>query len=114
MHSEEFKRSRAYFIDGQEFCCFFFVMIRRPPRSTPFPTRRSSDLLTIGTPQFRVPRVLLLVVANFIFLRAVLRLSSRGRASLAMLCPGALARIAAGSCEFHFLKSGAPPFQPGT
>src|SRR5258708_27033819 len=23
---------------------FFFLMIRRPPRSTPFPTRRSSDL----------------------------------------------------------------------
>src|SRR3546814_11641187 len=30
------------------FRCFFFLMIRRPPRSTrlthPFPTRRSSDL----------------------------------------------------------------------
>src|SRR2546430_10814711 len=28
------------------FCThvFFFLMIRRPPRSTPFPTRRSSDL----------------------------------------------------------------------
>src|SRR2546426_9151891 len=25
---------------------FFFLMIRRPPRSTPFPTRRSSDLTT--------------------------------------------------------------------
>src|SRR5690554_3530646 len=25
-------------------CVFFFLMIRRPPRSTPFPTRRSSDL----------------------------------------------------------------------
>src|SRR5687767_15748203 len=25
-------------------CSFFFSMIRRPPRSTPFPTRRSSDL----------------------------------------------------------------------
>src|SRR2546423_14405815 len=25
--------------------CFFFLMIRRPPRSTLFPTRRSSDLL---------------------------------------------------------------------
>src|SRR5436190_19453985 len=24
---------------------FIFLMIRRPPRSTPFPTRRSSDLL---------------------------------------------------------------------
>src|SRR3954462_9159648 len=24
---------------------FFFLMIRRPPRSTPFPTRRSSDLV---------------------------------------------------------------------
>src|SRR5947199_10861943 len=23
---------------------FFFLVIRRPPRSTPFPTRRSSDL----------------------------------------------------------------------
>src|SRR3712207_7072125 len=25
-------------------CTFFFLMIRRPPRSTLFPTRRSSDL----------------------------------------------------------------------
>src|SRR5690348_17893758 len=25
-------------------CSFFFLMIRRPPRSTLFPTRRSSDL----------------------------------------------------------------------
>src|SRR5438034_6971870 len=25
--------------------CVFFLMIRRPPSSTPFPTRRSSDLL---------------------------------------------------------------------
>src|SRR2546430_17739284 len=25
-------------------CFFFFLMIRRPPRSTLFPTRRSSDL----------------------------------------------------------------------
>src|SRR3989338_5090 len=25
-------------------CPLFFLMIRRPPRSTPFPTRRSSDL----------------------------------------------------------------------
>src|SRR3712207_8919424 len=28
------------------FNIFFFLMIRRPPRSTPFPTRRSSDLDT--------------------------------------------------------------------
>src|SRR3712207_8991503 len=27
---------------------FFFLMIRRPPRSTLFPTRRSSDLLPGG------------------------------------------------------------------
>src|SRR5690349_23003757 len=27
------------------FCSLFFLMIRRPPRSTLFPTRRSSDLL---------------------------------------------------------------------
>src|SRR2546421_4671788 len=27
---------------------FFFLMIRRPPRSTPFPTRRSSDLARPG------------------------------------------------------------------
>src|SRR5882762_8138933 len=27
------------------FFFFFFLMIRRPPRSTPFPTRRSSDLI---------------------------------------------------------------------
>src|SRR6266480_5726976 len=26
---------------------FFFLMIRRPPRSTLFPTRRSSDLITV-------------------------------------------------------------------
>src|SRR3989304_3250763 len=29
--------------------CFFFLMIRRPPRSTPFPTRRSSDLGGVGS-----------------------------------------------------------------
>src|SRR5438270_13965441 len=28
-----------------EWYFFFFLMIRRPPRSTPFPTRRSSDLM---------------------------------------------------------------------
>src|SRR5689334_24678566 len=27
---------------------FFFLMIRRPPRSTLFPTRRSSDLTTVA------------------------------------------------------------------
>src|SRR3989442_7188580 len=27
------------------YACFFFLMIRRPPRSTLFPTRRSSDLI---------------------------------------------------------------------
>src|SRR3712207_7694795 len=27
---------------------FFFLMIRRPPRSTLFPTRRSSDLIADG------------------------------------------------------------------
>src|SRR5207253_3333116 len=29
------------------FCLFFLLMIRRPPRSTLFPTRRSSDLVRI-------------------------------------------------------------------
>src|SRR5947207_3482119 len=29
-------------------------MIRRPPRSTPFPTRRSSDLLDVGGHELRV------------------------------------------------------------
>src|SRR2546430_13633226 len=28
---------------------FFFLMIRRPPRSTLFPTRRSSDLVILRT-----------------------------------------------------------------
>src|SRR5438552_14805020 len=28
----------------KQFVIFFFLMIRRPPRSTLFPTRRSSDL----------------------------------------------------------------------
>src|SRR5256885_10480123 len=28
----------------EEYCMFFFLMIRRPPRSTLFPYRRSSDL----------------------------------------------------------------------
>src|SRR5258708_30343427 len=27
---------------------FFFLMIRRPPRSSPFPTRRSSDLAVVS------------------------------------------------------------------
>src|SRR3712207_7124161 len=30
-------------------------MIRRPPRSTPFPTRRSSDLRASSTPSFSPP-----------------------------------------------------------
>src|SRR5256885_10976025 len=29
---------------SRSHCLFFFLMIRRPPRSTLFPTRRSSDL----------------------------------------------------------------------
>src|SRR2546423_9221618 len=33
---------------NQFFCFFFFLMIRRPPRSTLFPTRRSSDLFPPG------------------------------------------------------------------
>src|SRR2546430_10217149 len=31
-----------------DYYLFFFLMIRRPPRSTPFPTRRSSDLYGIS------------------------------------------------------------------
>src|SRR3712207_7549311 len=31
-------------ISGSLICVFFFLMIRRPPRSTLFPYRRSSDL----------------------------------------------------------------------
>src|SRR4249919_3296657 len=31
-------------VDFDLISCFFFLMIRRPPRSTLFPTRRSSDL----------------------------------------------------------------------
>src|ERR1022692_2451875 len=34
---------------------FFFLMIRRPPRSTPFPTRRSSDLLPVLEHQQQAP-----------------------------------------------------------
>src|SRR3712207_8610045 len=33
--------------------CFFFLMIRRPPRSTLFPTRRSSDLEVTAGPSAR-------------------------------------------------------------
>src|SRR2546428_6920040 len=33
-------------VRSQSILFFFFLMIRRPPRSTLFPTRRSSDLLT--------------------------------------------------------------------
>src|SRR5438874_5243898 len=29
-------------------CVIFFLMLRRPPRSTLFPTRRSSDLMSQG------------------------------------------------------------------
>src|SRR5579862_9996306 len=36
--------SLCYFLSIFFFFFFFFLMIRRPPRSTPFPTRRSSDL----------------------------------------------------------------------
>src|SRR2546430_13671318 len=39
---------------------FFFLMIRRPPRSTLFPTRRSSDLLRAGaTPSLQRPSLTL-------------------------------------------------------
>src|SRR3712207_7023585 len=31
-----------------QYHCIFFLMIRRPPRSTLFPTRRSSDLLRLA------------------------------------------------------------------
>src|SRR2546422_5887906 len=31
-------------LSHSSYCFFFFLMIRRPPRSTLFPTRRSSDL----------------------------------------------------------------------
>src|SRR5256885_12572326 len=34
---------------------FFFLMIRRPPRSTLFPTRRSSDLSTLPAGTFGTP-----------------------------------------------------------
>src|SRR2546430_10331511 len=34
------------------FRVFFFLMIRRPPRSTLFPTRRSSDLLADNDPTY--------------------------------------------------------------
>src|SRR5439155_24435167 len=48
------------------FFPFFFLMIRRPPRSTLFPTRRSSDLLvdilisigSAGLAIFSIPTVL--------------------------------------------------------
>src|SRR5438132_6669462 len=33
--------------------CFFFLMLRRPPRSTLFPTRRSSDLAPAQTARTR-------------------------------------------------------------
>src|SRR4051812_50153246 len=38
------------------FFSFFFLMIRRPPRSTPFPTRRSSDLACSGDRFLSLPR----------------------------------------------------------
>src|SRR5712671_7696202 len=38
------------------FFVFFFLMIRRPPRSTPFPTRRSSDLLRVRLPVSRLAK----------------------------------------------------------
>src|SRR5437764_14201714 len=33
-------------LDFLQSACVFFFILRRPPRSTPFPTRRSSDLWT--------------------------------------------------------------------
>src|SRR3712207_9402065 len=40
------------------FCCFFFLMIRRPPRSTLFPytTLFRSDARGLGEPRQRDPR----------------------------------------------------------
>src|SRR5947199_6609103 len=39
-------------------------MIRRPPRSTLFPTRRSSDLLLSGSPSGAMPFLLALLVST--------------------------------------------------
>src|SRR5256885_6888537 len=46
---------------------FFFLMIRRPPRSTPFPTRRSSDLwiIEVVAENLEIKRNLLARVAQF-------------------------------------------------
>src|SRR5690349_24776881 len=43
--------SLSYHLLLYDICCsfcFFFLMIRRPPRSTLFPTRRSSDLVQLA------------------------------------------------------------------
>src|SRR5256885_7981179 len=41
-----------------DFIGFFFLMIRRPPRSTLFPTRRSSDLEEFMLGQFLLEQLL--------------------------------------------------------
>src|SRR5258708_19640834 len=40
------------------FSLFFFLMIRRPPRSTLFPTRRSSDLTPVHRGASKIIRLL--------------------------------------------------------
>src|SRR5690348_17475568 len=37
------------FVIAEMIILFFFLMIRRPPRSTLFPTRRSSDLVSFAS-----------------------------------------------------------------
>src|SRR2546422_5521219 len=45
---------------------FFFLMIRRPPRSTLFPTRRSSDLFRHPRDSFETGRIQIHVASNAI------------------------------------------------
>src|SRR5690349_23339053 len=45
------------FLLSSLFLSFFFLMIRRPPRSTLFPSRRSSDLEDEGHAPPRLPQM---------------------------------------------------------
>src|SRR2546427_9930922 len=57
---------------------FFFLMIRRPPRSTLFPTRRSSDLHGVDAILNRLEQLLLaLLGAALEIVRALDRKSTR-------------------------------------
>src|SRR5256885_12716007 len=70
-------------------------MIRRPPRSTPFPTRRSSDLDRLVDP----PRPALVIGEHAVGLEDLLVLAGRAELGLARHIVDLLAHFAEGGID---------------